>query len=97
MITITSMIAPSPDWFVGLRGQSLLKENDDWVDSLSFELVAYDAGTEDGESFSLSNPATVPADPISLIPASHPAFAPASGPVGDRIPIARIVIERIDP
>ncbi|MEM1085474.1 MAG: spondin domain-containing protein [Verrucomicrobiota bacterium] len=97
LITITSMIAPSPDWFVGLRGQSLLKENDDWVDSLSFELVAYDAGTEDGESFSLSNPATVPADPISLIPASHPAFAPASGPVGDRIPIARIVIERIDP
>ncbi|MEP4076197.1 spondin domain-containing protein [Haloferula sp.] len=96
LITITSMVAPSPDWFVGLHGESLLKENDDWVEILSFDLLAYDAGTEDGTGFSLNNDPTVPADPVSLIPASLPAFAPASGPVGDPIPIARMVIERMD-
>lgn len=95
LITITSMIAPSPDWFVGLHGQSLLKENDDWVESLSIDLLAYDAGTEEGTTFSLNNVSTVPAAPVSLIPASHPSFAPASGAVADEIPIARILIERI--
>jgi hypothetical protein len=98
LITITSMIAPSPDWFVGLHGQSLLKGNDDWVDALSFDLVAYDAGTEEGTTFSLSNPASTPAEGVFLIMSDDPefaAFAPSFGPAGDPIPIARIVIERL--
>jgi hypothetical protein len=95
LLTITSMIAPSPDWFVGLHDQSLLMGNDNWVNSLTFELVSYDAGTDSGTVFSASNVDTVPQQEILLIPASDSNFAPASGPVGAPIPIARIVITRL--
>lgn len=99
LITLTSMIAPSPDWFVGIRDQSLLQENEDWLESLTIDLVAYDAGTEEGDSFSLNNSATTPQEVVFRIETTDdefdPSFLPASGPVGDPIPIARLVIERI--
>jgi len=96
LLSLTSMIAPSPDWFVGLHGQSLLQANDDWIQSLTIDLVAYDAGTDSGANFTSANQATSPAVHISLIPANDPIFVPASDPVGDPIPIARLTIERVN-
>jgi hypothetical protein len=95
LITITSMIAPSPDWFVGLHDQSLLQGNDDWVESMTFELVSYDAGTDSGATFTAGNLITSPPEPIFLIPATDPNFAPTAGPPGEPIPIARMVITRL--
>ena len=95
LITITSMIAPSPDWFVGLHDQSLLKSNDEWIESMTFELVTYDAGTDSGTTFTADNDDTSPAQPIFLIPATDPNFAPATGSPDEPIPIARMVITRI--
>lgn len=56
-ISLISMIAPSPDWFVGVSGLSL-QNNGQWLESIKVDLVPYDAGTEEGNTFSLSNPAT---------------------------------------
>jgi len=95
LMSITSMIAPSPDWFVGLHDLSLLKSNDDWIESMTFELVTYDAGTDNGTTFMAANQDTSPAQPISLIPATDPNFAPATGAPGAPIPIARLVITRM--
>ena len=66
-ITLTSMIAPSPDWFVGVSGRSLLNSSGNWLDSLTVNLYPWDAGTENGTEFSLSNPSTNPRGVITSI------------------------------
>lgn len=65
-VTLTSMIAPSPDWFVGVSGLSLW-QNDDWVDSLTVDLYLYDAGTDDGTDYTSANAASSPHVPIMPI------------------------------
>ena len=59
-VTLLTMIAPSPDWFVGVSGLTLLDAGGDWVESLQVDLFPWDAGTEEGSGFSLSNSATSP-------------------------------------
>ena len=66
-VTLLTMIAPSPDWFVGVSGLSLLDEQGEWMASLTVNLYPWDAGTEDGTEFSLSNPATTPQGVITSI------------------------------
>lgn len=67
LFTLLSMIGPSPDWFVGVSGLSLLNESDAWRSSHTVDLFPYDAGTEDGERFSLDNPPTVPQGTITSL------------------------------
>ena len=67
LVTLLSMIGPSPDWFVGVSGVSLLDGANGWRQSLVVDLFPYDAGTEDGTEFSLSNPDTNPQGVITGI------------------------------
>lgn len=60
VFSIVSMIAPSPDWFVGLSGTELC-QNGEWVDSFSRDAFAYDSGTDSGTSYTSANLATSPA------------------------------------
>ena len=53
-VTLTTMIAPSHDWFVGVSGQVLLDASGRWMRSLGVDLFPWDAGTEEGDDFSLS-------------------------------------------
>ena len=67
LVTLLTMIAPSPDWFVGVSGLSVRNATDDgWQPSLTVDLFPYDAGTEEGTEFSLSN-ATSPQGTITSI------------------------------
>ena len=66
-ITLTSMIAPTPDWFVGVSGLSLLDSSGNWRDSVTVDLYPWDAGTEDGTGFSLTNDETDPQGVIASI------------------------------
>ena len=67
LVTLVTMIAPSPDWFVGVSGLSLLNAQNEWLASHAVDLFPYDAGTEDGTEFSLSNDATDPQGTITSI------------------------------
>ena len=67
LVTLVTMVAPSPDWFVGVSGLSLLDAQGDWLASHSVDLFPYDAGTEEGTEFSLSNAATSPRGTITSI------------------------------
>ena len=67
LVTLLSMIGPSPDWFVGVTGVSLLDGADQWRQSYVVNLYPHDAGTEDGTEFSLSNPDTDPQGVITNI------------------------------
>ncbi|MEM7542438.1 MAG: spondin domain-containing protein [Pseudomonadota bacterium] len=77
-VSLISMIAPSPDWFVGVRGVAL-HDGTSWTQQLSVDLIPWDAGTEDGNGFSLSNPATSPQGVISNVFASPFVGQPVIG------------------
>lgn len=66
LVTLTSMIAPSPDWFIGVNGESLL-ENNHWVDSKVVPLYLHDAGTDAGPSYPSPNQPQFPFAPIARI------------------------------
>ena len=61
------MVAPSPDWFVGVSGFSLLDAQADWLASQTVNLYPWDAGTEEGTEFSLTNAATSPQETITSL------------------------------
>ena len=67
LVTLLTMVAPSPDWFVGVSGLSLLDAQGDWLASHTVDLFPYDAGTEEGTGFSLNNAATSPQGTITSI------------------------------
>lgn len=60
LISLVSMIAPSPDWFVGLNSFSLLDNTSNWINSTTIDVYAYDAGTDSGINYTsvdlISNP-----------------------------------------
>ncbi|MFK7978407.1 MAG: spondin domain-containing protein, partial [Saprospiraceae bacterium] len=66
LVSITTMIAPSPDWFVGIRDLNLF-ENGDWVNSKTVEVANYDAGSDSGTSFASANQTTSPLGTITMI------------------------------
>ena len=66
LVTLLSMIGPSPDWFVGVSGLSL-RDAQGWRATVSQDLFAWDAGTEDGTEFTLSNPPTNPKGTITSL------------------------------
>ncbi|HVF96753.1 MAG TPA: spondin domain-containing protein [Flavisolibacter sp.] len=65
-LSFASMIAPSPDWFVGITELKLYRSGS-WLSDTTVQLFAYDAGTEDGDVFAYNNPATIPQQPIELL------------------------------
>ncbi len=67
LVTLLTMVAPSPDWFVGVSGLSLLDAQGDWLALHAVDLFPYDAGTDEGTEFSLSNAATDPQGAITSI------------------------------
>lgn len=49
-LTLVSMLAPSPDWFVGVS-RLPLRDGEDWKTSIEIPLRPWDAGTDKGKSF----------------------------------------------
>ena len=66
LVTLVSMIAPSPDWFVGVHGLSLL-EGGDWVAEKTVSLEPYDAGTDGGRTYKSPDADTRPREAIRTI------------------------------
>jgi hypothetical protein len=66
-VSLATMLAPSPDWFVAAININLLDENNEFVLEKTIVGNVYDDGTEDGNTFSFNNPETQPQDPITRI------------------------------
>ena len=75
------MIAPSPDWFVGVDSFNLF-ENGEFVDQKTEILYVYDAGTDNGTKYNSTNEPTVPPVPIFLIETSPFKVGDELVPVG---------------
>lgn len=80
-VTLVSMLAPSPDWFVGVSGLHL-RPNDVWIDDLVVPLTVWDAGTDSGTTYLSPNLPTVPAAPIDPVTTGAGPFQGLPGPVG---------------
>ena len=65
-VSFASMIAPSPDWFLGIHDVNLFS-NKKWVDDVTINIMLYDAGTEDGDVFGYNNPETIPQQNVSFL------------------------------
>lgn len=66
LVTLVTMVAPSPDWFVGVSSQALCVA-DQWIERLNIDQYPYDAGTDSGASYTSANKNTNPPGPISAI------------------------------
>ncbi|MYH48924.1 MAG: hypothetical protein F4151_05180, partial [Gammaproteobacteria bacterium] len=64
LVTLVTMIAPSPDWFVGVSALSLMDDLGLWVDELQVTLYPYDSGTDDGTTYTSANADSSPKRPI---------------------------------
>jgi len=64
LLTLMTMIAPSPDWFVGVSNLNLC-ENGTWVSNKTIDLKVYDAGTDDGETYTSEDKVTTPKGSIT--------------------------------
>lgn len=73
LVTLVSMLAPSPDWFIGVRDLNLFDDVvGDWKDGVTVDLLLYDAGTDNGVRFTSGNADTASPDIISAL-TSEPA------------------------
>lgn len=66
-LACVTMIAPSPDWVVGIPSRNLCDEFEG-TSGGSFEvnLMAYDAGTKNGESYTGGSSSTDPQTPLAM-------------------------------
>ena len=63
LVSFITMIAPSPDWFLGVRDLNLCDTTTGkWQDSVKRDLFPYDSGTDDGKTF-VSDPDNQPTTP----------------------------------
>ena len=69
-VSLITMIAPSPDWFVGVDSYDLCGADGKWKESGMKELPAWDAGTDSGMNFASKNSPTMPYDVITQITSS---------------------------
>ena len=72
LVTLVTMIAPSPDWFVGVSGQSLRGDFGQWIGELTVVLYPYDAGTDDGASYRSPNADSSPRQAIRSLKGVSP-------------------------
>lgn len=65
-VTIVSMLAPSPDWFIAIEKVALL-DRDSWVSQKIVPVVIYDAGTDAGTTFQSTDTVENPQKNIEFI------------------------------
>jgi hypothetical protein len=81
LVSLVSMVAPSPDWFVGVDSLSLV-EGGDWVAEKVVTLYPWDAGTDSGATYAAPDLDTQPRQPIHALEGHPVALGGAVAPFG---------------
>ena len=85
LVSLVTMIAPSPDWFVGVDGLGLLDAGG-WLPERVVPLRVWDAGTDSGATYTSPNSDTDPQEPIALS---------AAAPFAAGVPVGTFRFERL--
>lgn len=72
LVSVISMIAPSPDWFIGIEKVSLLDNLGEWKTNIEIDVYPWDAGTDSGSSYTASDLPTNPPEGISSLQGVSP-------------------------
>ena len=94
VISMISMMAPSPDWFIGVDSVPMCSP-EGWVQSATYRLFPWDSGTDSGLSFTSADDPTLPHERVTRIRSS-------TEPVGsifrgrEDIPFATVSFQRVD-
>ena len=67
LLSVVSMLAPSPDWFVGIHDVSLLDDLGNWIEKINMDMRVYDAGTDSGLQYGAENNDTSPKAAITRL------------------------------
>ncbi|XP_043479845.1 spondin-1-like isoform X2 [Leptopilina heterotoma] len=97
LMSLVSMIDPSPDWFVGVSGLELCLSNCTWIEHKQYNLYPYDAGTDEGITYLADDVPTIPQQSIRRITTSYPndSGSPFFDPFNsDMKPMAKLHINR---
>ncbi|XP_059608919.1 spondin-1-like [Phlebotomus argentipes] len=97
LVSLVSMIDPSPDWIVGLSGLELCLANCSWIENKMLNLYPWDAGTDSGPSYTSPDQPTNPRDVIRRIKSNFPndPRSPFYDPAGGEMKaMARVYISR---
>ena len=81
LVSVATMIAPSPDWFVGVHDLDLCGKDGKWLPSTVVDLLPYDSGTDSGTTFTSANADTQPPGVITAI---------VSAPLGNGSTVAKM-------
>ena len=81
LVTLVTMLAPSPDWFVGVDRLDL-RDGDGWVTERTVDLYVYDAGSDDGATYTSADADADPKRPIARIEAPPFFQGATAAPVG---------------
>ncbi|CAG7726149.1 unnamed protein product [Allacma fusca] len=91
LISLVSKIDPSPDWFVGVSGLNLCLANCTWTSNKVVNLFPWDAGTNNGITYSQPGDSTFPRDRIRRIVWTNNENSPFYDPGGGMVkPFARL-------
>ena len=88
-VSVVSMLAPSPDWFIAVSNINLI-ENNEWVTSKTINVDIYDSGTDDGSTFRSPDFPTLP--PLPIVNITTPPLAVNNVVV----PLGSITFTKID-
>ncbi|XP_034937118.1 spondin-1 isoform X2 [Chelonus insularis] len=97
LMSLVSMIVPSPDWIVGVSGLELCLSNCSWIEHKELNLYPIDAGTDDGITYMSPDAPSDPPEPIRRITSSWPndTRSPFYDPLGmDMKPMAKLHLSR---
>nr|XP_027204140.1 spondin-1-like isoform X2 [Dermatophagoides pteronyssinus] len=97
LMSLLSMLGPSPDWFIGVSALELCLKNCSWVADKSINLYLWDAGTDSGVTYLSRDLPTIPQERIRRITSTSPNLpeSPFYDPSGAPMkPFARLTISR---
>ena len=84
-ITLATMLAPSPDWYVAIVNINML-EDGKFISQKTINAQTYDAGTDSGNTYQSNNAPTMPKQPITII---------KTPPVGNGKVIATVMFTKL--
>jgi len=97
LLSMLTMMGPSPDWCVGVPALDLCLPNCTWAEDIVIDLYPFDAGTDDGQSYLAQNARSDPQQRIVGIKADS---VPLSSPfhTSEALkPLAKLTLHRIHP
>lgn len=96
LVSMLTMIGPSPDWCVGISAVDLCLSNCTWTKEIAFELYPWDAGTDDGVTYMSPNARSDPPKKIHRLTNTFPnnVASPFYGRQSVK-PLAYLKIERL--